>query len=117
MGCSNKSKKHHKLTVNLCKYKPNGCKCNLYVEVYQVFGMGALGSDLNCQYLTDSVNFRVYLGTYGDENEMIITKCKGDSIHTIKTVKTSSKPEWDQPKIVKSTTFSLQKLIQQHKFE
>jgi hypothetical protein len=37
--------------------------------------MGALGSDVNSEYLTDSVNFRVYLGTYDDEDEMIITKC------------------------------------------
>jgi hypothetical protein len=118
VGCSNnRSKDHHKLTVNLCKYEPNKCACNLYVEIYRVFGMGALGSDENSEYLTDSVNYRVYIGTYDEEDEMIITKCKGDSIYTAKTKKTSSKPEWDVPKILESKTYSLKDLKKQHKFE
>jgi hypothetical protein len=117
MGCSKRNKDHHKLTVNLCNYKPNGCKCNLYVEVYRVFGMGALGSDLNSHYLTDSVNFRIYLGTYDEADEMIATKCKGDKIYTTKTKKTSFKSDWDQPKIISKTNFSLKRLKKEHRFE
>jgi len=117
-GCrNNKSKADHVLTANLCKYEPNKCPCNLYVEVYRVFGMGAFGSDMNSEYLTDSVNFRIYIGTYDDSDENIIAKCKGDSVYTAKTKKTSSIPEWDIPKILETKTYSLRDLKMQQKFE
>lgn len=75
MGCVNyMNKQHHLSTVNLHNYQPNGCKLNLYREDYCVYGMGALGSDLNSVYLTDSANFRVYIGTYDSEDEHIISK-------------------------------------------
>jgi hypothetical protein len=116
-GCSSNSKQHHKLTVNLCKYEPNKCACNLYAEVYLVYGMGALGSDLNSKYLTDSVNFQVYLGTFDEEDEMIITKCKGDSIYTAKTTKTSSDSRWDESKVIEAKTYNIEDLKKQHTFE
>jgi hypothetical protein len=81
MGCVNYINKQHLLsTVNLHNYQPNGCKVNLYREDYCIYGMGALGSDLNSVYLTDSATFRVYIGTYDNEDEHIIPKCKDDII-------------------------------------
>jgi len=49
---------------------------NLYIEVYRA---GLLGN-LETEYLTDSVTFRVQLGTYDDESGFIYCKIKGDTI-------------------------------------
>jgi hypothetical protein len=115
MGCVNyMNKQHHITTVNLRNYKPNGCKLNLYREDYCVYGMGALGSDLNSVYLTDSANFRVYIGTYDNEDEHIIPKCKGDSILVKKTANTSSMPDWNFEKVLETKTYSFKKLKQDH---
>ena len=117
-GCiNNRSKKHHKFTVNLCQYEPNKCACNLYVEVYTVYQMGALGSDVDSEYLTDTVNFRVYVGTYDEEDEMITTKCKGDSVYITKTKQTSADHQWDIPKILETKSYGLKDLKKRSVFE
>lgn len=51
---------------------------NLYVEKYQA----GLIRNLTSQYLTDSINFRIYLGTFDDEESWIYMRCHGDSIIT-----------------------------------
>jgi hypothetical protein len=73
-GCFH-SKRNYKGTVSLFS-KDIKCNCKLYVEVYNVGIMNNLNSD----YLTDSVNFRIYTGTFDDENGYIYYKCSGDSI-------------------------------------
>ena len=45
-----------------------------------VFAGGAWGGDVDSRYLTDSVTFRKYLGTFDEEDGMIITRCNGDQI-------------------------------------
>jgi hypothetical protein len=61
-GCSNKwDKSDHRFTINIGK--------NLWVEIYRVFGSGALGGDLMSEYLTDSTSFRKYIGTYDNARE------------------------------------------------
>ncbi|MHB8208723.1 hypothetical protein [Mucilaginibacter sp.] len=115
MGCVNyMNKQHHLSTVNLHNYQPNGCKLNLYREDYCVYGMGALGSDLNSVYLTDSSSFRVYIGTYDNEDEHIIPKCKGDTMIVKKTANTSSMQEWNFQKVLETKTYSFKKLKQDH---
>jgi hypothetical protein len=115
MGCVNyMNKQHHLSTVNLHDYQPNGCKLNLYREDYCVYGMAAVGSDLNSVYLTDSTNFRVYIGTYNNEDEHIIPKCNGDSIIVEKTLNTSSMHEWNFQKVIETKTYSFKKLKQDH---
>ncbi len=115
-SCVNKkSKKDHKFTVNYCEYKPNRCACNLYGEVYTIYGMGALGSDVNSLYLTDSINFRIYLGVYDEGKEMIIVKCQGDSIYIRKTAKSAS--ESSKLEIVETKTYSLKYLKKKHQYE
>jgi hypothetical protein len=115
-GCFyDRSKKDHKFTVNYCEYMSNKCTCNLYGEVYNIYGMGALGSDVNALYLTDSTNFRIYLGTYDEGNEMIIVKCQGDSICIKKTAK--SVFENSRPEIIQAKIYSLKFLKVKHQFE
>jgi hypothetical protein len=48
----------------------------LYVENYSA---GLIGN-MTSQYLTDSVNFRVYLGTFDDEVAWIYLRCHSDSV-------------------------------------
>jgi len=115
MGCINyMNKQHHISTVNLHDYQPNGCKLNLYREDYRVFGMGALSSDLNSVYLTDSASFRIYIGTYNDEDEHIIPTCNGNTIKVKKTVNTTSMPDWNFQKVLELKTYSFKKLKQDH---
>ncbi len=72
-GCNRCSHKYFD-TVSLSEYNKT-CKCKLYVEVYHTdFGL------LKADYLTDSTSFRIYTGTFDDENGYIYYKCRGDSI-------------------------------------
>ena len=48
----------------------------LYVETYSTGIMGVLTEDR----LTDSVDFRIYIGTFDDENGGFYYRCNGDSI-------------------------------------
>ncbi|WP_295793644.1 hypothetical protein [Mucilaginibacter sp.] len=76
---SNFSKHYHGYTIDLSEYQ-KGCNCRLYLETYMVFGGGAWGGDEDSRYLKDSVSFRKYLGTFDEEEGMIITRCNGDKI-------------------------------------
>ena len=78
-----RNKSYHKRTSIL----NNSCAGHLYLETYCVYGGGALSTDMDALYLTDSVNFRKYIGTYDEEDEMISVKCKGDSIIVEKKAK------------------------------
>jgi hypothetical protein len=99
--------KRHKFTHKYC----NG----LYVEAYEVNLEG-----MNAEYLTDSVNFRIYIGNYDSENENFYYKCTGDSVYIEKVesdeeglpnnTKTTSR-------IIEKKTVDLKTLIKQHRFE
>jgi hypothetical protein len=70
-SCS-KCKNAYDMTADLKSVEPS-CECNLYVEYYHtVFGLST--------YLTDSLNFRKFTGTFDDEQGNIAFGCKGDSI-------------------------------------
>ena len=71
----NKSKRYFWGATNLASLKKSGCNCNLYVEHYNVFDQGAFGTGLNSAYLTDSLNFRIFLGVYDDGDEHIEVRC------------------------------------------
>lgn len=104
------NKHYHRDTVDLDKSK--NCSCHLHLESYFIHGGGAMGSDLISIYLTDSVNFSEYIGTYDDEEEMISTRCKGDSINIEKTINTRSYPAINSTK-----TYSLKLLKKAHHFD
>jgi len=76
---SNLSKHYHHYTIDLSEYQ-KGCNCKLYLETYMVFGGGAWGGNVDSRYLTDSISFRKYLGTFDEKDGMIITRCNGDKI-------------------------------------
>jgi hypothetical protein len=72
-SCLNdKSKKEHKRTTVIA--------ANLFVETYTIFGGGAGGGDRVSQYLTDSLNFRIYTGTFIEGDNYNYYECVGDSI-------------------------------------
>src|ERR1700733_1427192 len=55
----------------------------LFIET---FSAGLIGN-LSAQYLTDSVNFRIYVGTYDDETESLYYTFKGDSVYVEKVLR------------------------------
>jgi hypothetical protein len=76
-SCSNEGYKgEHRYTIEICK--------DIYLEVYRTFGSGALGSDIMCDYLTDSLNFRVCIGELDDGIGHFSYNCSADSIFVAK---------------------------------
>ena len=66
------------------------CDSNLFVEVYEVNSFG-----LKAQYLTDSLNFKKYIGDWDDEHEHYSYTCIGDSVYIMKTIRGNRWAEWD----------------------
>jgi len=52
----------------------------LYIETFSA----GLAGNLTAQYLTDSVNFRIYIGTFDDETEWFYYRFNGDSVYVEK---------------------------------
>ena len=73
-GC-NRNKNNYDRTVKL-DFENLKCNCKLYVEVYNV---GIL-NNITADYLTDSTTFRIYAGTFDEENGYLYFKCLGDRI-------------------------------------
>jgi hypothetical protein len=63
---------HHKFTSKVCSEK-------VYTEVFTI---NVAGVD-EC-FLTDSINFRIRIGTFDEEHESYVYECKGDSIFILK---------------------------------
>jgi hypothetical protein len=61
------------------------CDSSFFVETFTVFGGGAWGGDMVSQYLTDSTNFRIYIGTYDNAHEAYSYECQGDTITVYRT--------------------------------
>jgi hypothetical protein len=118
IGCTNyHSKKHYVRTYNLCENKSE-CPCKLYAEGYLVYTMGAQGSNLYSEYLTDSSMFRIYTGTYDEYDEQILYNCKGDSIYVEKITHKDS-PTYDPHsfKVLDKKVYSLKALKSKHILE
>jgi hypothetical protein len=60
--------KRHKYTLKVCDDK-------LYVESFNINPAG-----VDADYLTDSINFRIYVGDWDNEHENFTYECKGDSV-------------------------------------
>lgn len=119
IGCGHHpTKKDHKFTVDLCKYRPGSCTCGLYAEGYLYFGMGALGSDMYSVYLTDSSHFRIRIGDFDEENERLEYECSGDSVYVEKrTNKGYARGDWNNFKVLDRKGYSFKELKEQHVFE
>jgi len=107
-GCRNGQEKHLR-TFDLCKENKLQCS-KLYIEVYSDLGVGLLGSDLTYDYLTDSSNFKLFIGKYDDTSEILFTHIKGDSIIVIKSTTEGQSSEWQSPKILEERIYSLKVL-------
>jgi hypothetical protein len=106
-GCNiDRRKTKHSSTVRVCNK-------NLFVETYEIVGGGAYGGDLVSDYLTDSVNFRIYIGTYDNGDEGYSYKCTGDSVDINKV---TGRRENDN-KIVDKKIYSLLGLEKKKIFE
>jgi hypothetical protein len=77
-------------------------------------GGGTFGGDRVSAYLTDSLNFRKYLGTYINSNESIATVCKGDSIFIYRTKQNVAT---HKPDIENTRVYSVQDLRKANVFE
>jgi hypothetical protein len=105
------------------------CNCNLYVEVYSAGILHKLTDD----FLTDSLNFRIYAGTFNDEVGYLHYKCSGDSLLIEKVERANEVFKLDSTivdkklvitpnlnydlKIVSSKVYSLRELKNSHIFE
>ena len=87
--------------------------CNqLWIEKFRVFSGGAYSAELYSDYITDSTNFRLYIGSH-DVNGSFDYQCKGDSVIVRKFAHHETGPKT----IVEESTFSVSGLRKEHKFE
>lgn len=87
--------------------------CNqLWREKFRVFSGGAYSAELYSDYITDSANFRIYIGSH-DENSSFDYQCNGDSVIVRKFVHNENKIKT----ILEESTLSLSQLQKEHKFE
>ena len=52
------------------------CHHTAFIQKFQVYGGSAYDGDIISAYLTDAVNFRIYIRTYDDPHEAIRIDCK-----------------------------------------
>jgi len=84
LSCSNKySKSEHIATIQIGP--------NLYNEVYKVYSGGVFASDSYSNYITDSVNFRKYVGTrYYDDEEIYCSLSDSNTVLVVKLSKVNT---------------------------
>jgi hypothetical protein len=113
-GCrSDKSKANHSSTIEVCDK-------TLFVEKYTIAGGGAHGGDRISDYLTDSINFRMYIGTFDNAHENFTYECKGDSVYIEKVRMEEEGIPYNTKTIVKvieKKIVDLKMLRKQKKFE
>ncbi len=88
------------------------CDQHLYVESFIITKGGAYGGDRKSQYLTDSVNFRIFIGVYDNSDGGYSYRCKGDSIYVYNVLQ-----KGDTNIITDSLVFSIKMLKNEKKME
>lgn len=78
------------LRTHKYKFTSKICEKKLFVEVFEVNSFG-----VDADYLTDSVNFRKYIGDWDEEHEIYSYYCEGDSVYILKTVRGNRWAKWD----------------------
>jgi hypothetical protein len=91
IGCIGK----HKFTVRLCNEK-------IYSEIFNVNPAG-----VDVAYLTDSDNFRVYIGKLDSDHDLLRYSCEGDTIKILKFSQDST----GKMKMVDTRSLSLTNLV------
>lgn len=103
-GCSNKySKENYISTYNI----GNG----LYKETFQVYSGGVFAGNSYSYYLTDSINFRIYIGTKYHDDERFLCELSNP-----KTVK-ASKVLFHTDDTIEVNYYSIEQLKKEGKFE
>jgi hypothetical protein len=92
--------KKYKYTLKL-----KHCNDNLYVESFNINPAG-----VDADYITDSLNFRFYVGRWDSDHENFSYTCMGDSIF-IKKLDTTGDFQ-----VLEQRAYSLKKLKQQKTF-
>ena len=111
-----RSKQYPIRTVALCD-NATDCDGNLRIKYYCVGANNYLSTNMNSEYLTDDVNFRLYLGEY-DENDLPINvTCKGDSVTIERSSNENIDPYWSKPIVLERKTYSVKDLRKQHHFD
>lgn len=90
------------------------CNQQLFVEQYKVTEGGAYGGDRVTDYLTDTTNFRIFIGTYISGENIYSFECKDDSVYVL-LIKQLPSPAENQ--ILSTKKYSLLDLKKQGKFE
>jgi hypothetical protein len=105
IGCIDKKRKQKLfVTKSVCN--------KIWTKKYNVFSGGAYSAELYSDYITDSVNFRVYIGSH-DEYSGFQYKCNGDTL----LVKRFKVNEDGSTSIIESSIFRLTVLRKEHRFE
>ncbi len=92
----------------------------MLAEKYALAGGGAHGGDRISDYLTDSVNFRMYIGTFDNAHENFIYKCNDDNVYVEKVrIEEEGIPYNTKStvKVIERKTVNLKKLREQKRFE
>jgi len=84
------------------------CENTLYFEVFNVNPAG-----VDAGYLTDSINFRLYIGKWDNEHEYFHLMCDGDSL----TIDKEPIVDSGFPKPIEPQKYSLKELKTTKKFE
>jgi len=84
---------------------------NLFVEVYR---SGLTGS-MTSEYLTDSANFRIYLGTYDPKKTAMNCTLTGDQI-TVEKKWNNASTRATPHKVIESKTYNLKDLVRRRNF-
>ena len=96
------------------------CNDSFYVERFNVFSSGgAYGGTISSNYLTDSLNFRIFIGTFDEDDEKFMYSYHGDSIIIEKWnfERLSLYNASFSKKLVSRKAYSLSQLKQSKKFE
>jgi len=104
---NNKSKKDHIVTIALNNKQ-------VFVEKYRIYGGSAYDGGIVSVYLTDSSNFRKYIGTYDNSHQSYKYECNGDSVRIILRENEDTSNNY---KIVSQTLYSISFLKDKKSFD
>lgn len=84
------------------------CNGSLYVETFRINPAGEYAD-----YLTDSVNFRIYIGIFDPEEDLYSYTCKGDSI-IVEKFNRGRESDYHTHETLSKKVYSLRELRRKH---
>jgi hypothetical protein len=86
------------------------CHDSMYLEIFKVNPAGEYDD-----YLTDSTNFRIYVGGHDPEHNLFSCDCHGDSVIVTKFDR-GRESHYRYQKTLSTTVYSLQELRSKHNY-